>query len=184
MPAQLQTEATAKTIQRAAPHDPQLASSGPQYGASHSNMLQLQRILGNRCVTRLIQAKRITAEGRITGIQRKLTVGAAGDQYEREADHIARQIVDMPDSAVAESSRQHSPLQESQPQTPQAQPHPSLQNAKFSGAPPLPQSQPTSATSVQRESAGLSEAFDAGDEVESQLSQSKGQGQPAPGCSA
>ena len=180
MPEQLQTEATAKTIQRVAPHDPQLASPGPQHGASHSNMLQLQRILGNRCVTRLIQAKRITAEGTITGIQRKLTVGAADDQYEREADHIARQIVNMPDSAVAESSRQRSPLQESQPQTPQVQPHPSLQDAKFSGAPPLPQRQAVSAVSVQRASAGLSEAFDAGDEMESQLDQSKGQGSPLP----
>ncbi len=43
------------------------------------DVLQLQRTLGNRAVTRLIQAK--------------LTIGPSGDQYEQEADRVAEQVV-------------------------------------------------------------------------------------------
>src|SRR5262249_13361778 len=38
---------------------------------------QLQRTLGNRRVAQLIQARRLTPEGKIIGLQRKLTVSAA-----------------------------------------------------------------------------------------------------------
>ncbi|HEY5139021.1 MAG TPA: hypothetical protein VIJ25_06840, partial [Methylococcales bacterium] len=52
---------------------------------------QLQRTLGNRNVAKLIQAKRLTPEGKIIGLQRKLTIGASDDQYEQEAaDHGTR----------------------------------------------------------------------------------------------
>src|SRR5690348_6000932 len=68
--------------------------------------LQLQRTLGNRRVGQLIQAKRLTPEGRIIGggmigLQPKLTVGAADDQYEQEADRVARQVMGMADTASA-----------------------------------------------------------------------------------
>jgi hypothetical protein len=49
--------------------------------ASPGAILQLQRIAGNRAVSRLIQAK--------------LTVGAADDPYEQEADRIASTVVSM-----------------------------------------------------------------------------------------
>jgi hypothetical protein len=62
-------------------------------------------------VAQLIQARRLTPEGWIIGLQPKLTVGAADDQYEREADHVARQVVSMPDSAVLASSSQTSPIE-------------------------------------------------------------------------
>ena len=64
-------------------------------------ILQLQRTLGNQCVAQLIQAKRLTPEGKIIGIQPKLTVGAANDQYEQEADRVARQVMSMPDVQTA-----------------------------------------------------------------------------------
>ena len=48
----------------------------------------------------LIQTERLSAQGKIIGIQPKLTVGAANDQYEQEADRVARQVMTMPDSAV------------------------------------------------------------------------------------
>ena len=38
-------------------------------------MLHLQRTLGNRGVAQLVQAKRVTAEGKLAGLQPKLMVG-------------------------------------------------------------------------------------------------------------
>src|SRR5690349_12934840 len=61
-------------------------------------VLQLQRTLGNRRLAQLIRARRVTPQGKIIGIQRKLTVGAANDQYEQEADHVARQVTSMSNS--------------------------------------------------------------------------------------
>ena len=60
-------------------------------------------MLGNRRVAQLIQAKRLTPEGKIIGLQRKLTVGAADDQYEQEADRVARQVMNIPDAVAAAS---------------------------------------------------------------------------------
>ncbi|MDH3446091.1 MAG: hypothetical protein OEN50_19360, partial [Deltaproteobacteria bacterium] len=40
-------------------------------------MLELQRTLGNQRIARLIQAKRLTPQGKIIDFQRKLTVGTA-----------------------------------------------------------------------------------------------------------
>ena len=93
-----------------------------QQGSAHSfqaglhPILQLQRTLGNRHVARLIKAGRLTSEGRIIGgrtiaLQPRLTVGAADDQYEQEADRIARQVISMPDSAVLASSPQTLPVE-------------------------------------------------------------------------
>ena len=47
-----------------------------------ANILALQRAAGNRAVSGLVQTK--------------LTVGAAGDYYEREADKVAEQVLSMP----------------------------------------------------------------------------------------
>jgi Domain of unknown function (DUF4157) len=55
------------------------------HGEIHSPVLQLQGTLGNRRVAQLIQAKRLTPQGEIIGLQRKLTVGAAVDPYDPEA---------------------------------------------------------------------------------------------------
>src|SRR5690349_1674558 len=64
-------------------------------------ILQLQRMLGNRRLAQLIRTKRVTPQGKIIGIQRKLTVGAANDQYEQEAHHVAHQVMSMSDSAIS-----------------------------------------------------------------------------------
>ena len=55
------------------------------HGEIHSPVLQLQRMLGNQHVAQLIQANRLTPQGKIIGLQRKLTVGAAVDRYDPEA---------------------------------------------------------------------------------------------------
>ena len=75
----------------------------------YSPTLQLQRTLGNQRVGELIQTKRLTPEGGIIGLQPKLTVGAADDQYEREADHVARQVVSMPESTAANPMQRATP---------------------------------------------------------------------------
>ncbi len=75
---------------------------------SHSPALQLQRMLGNQRVGELIQAKRLTPEGGIIGLQPKLP-WAADDQYEREADHVARQVMSMPESAAANPMQRATP---------------------------------------------------------------------------
>ena len=56
----------------------------------------MPRRLGHHRVSQLIQARRLTPQGRIIGLQPKLTVGAADDQYEQEADRVARQVMTMP----------------------------------------------------------------------------------------
>ena len=66
-------------------------------------ILQLHRMLGNRRVAQLIQAKRLTPEGKTIGFQRTLTVGAADDQYEQEAARVARQVMNTPDAVASHS---------------------------------------------------------------------------------
>jgi hypothetical protein len=63
----------------------------------------MQRMLGNQRIAQLIQAKRLTPQGKILGLQPKLTVGAANDQYEQEADRVARQAIIAPDTVAANS---------------------------------------------------------------------------------
>lgn len=73
-----------------------------------SSILQLQRMLGNRRVAQLIRARNLFQQGGMMGLQRTLTVGAADDQYEQEAEYLARQVVGTPDS-VAKVSLQQAP---------------------------------------------------------------------------
>jgi peptidoglycan hydrolase-like protein with peptidoglycan-binding domain len=63
-------------------------------------------------MAQLIRAKRLTKQGRIIGIQRKLTVGPANDQYEQEADHVAHQVMSMSDSVAANSMQWDTPQEE------------------------------------------------------------------------
>ena len=63
-------------------------------------ILQLHRTLGNQRVARLIQARRLTAQGKILRLQPKLTIGAADDQCEQEADRVADEATRTPESAA------------------------------------------------------------------------------------
>ena len=103
------TQSPEKTMQQVA----RLASrpvSAPSYQGGLHPLLHLQRSIGNHAMGRLIQAKRLTPQGTIHGIQRQLTIGAAGDQYEEEADHVADQVMRMPDPALAGSSIDPTPI--------------------------------------------------------------------------
>jgi hypothetical protein len=56
---------------------------------SGNHVIQLQRAIGNRAVNRLLEGAPAGGHGMI---QRKLTVGASDDPYEREADRIAARV--------------------------------------------------------------------------------------------
>jgi hypothetical protein len=74
-------------------HPPSLirrAKIDPQ-ALSLRNMLQLQRVIGNRAVSNLLSG----TKPRPT-IQAKLTIGAAHDPYEQEADRVAAQVIAAP----------------------------------------------------------------------------------------
>ena len=116
MPQQL-PESLEKAKQQTSRREAQAASAHSFQAGLHP-ILQLQHTLGNRRVAQLIQARRLTPEGRILGLQPKLRVGAADDQYEQEADRVARHVVDMPDSAILASSMQTSPVEGDAGETP------------------------------------------------------------------
>jgi hypothetical protein len=63
-----------------------------------TNLLTLQRTIGNSATTRLIQTK--------------LNVGPAGDRYEQEADRVAAQVMTMPASAETQPALQRAPDEE------------------------------------------------------------------------
>jgi hypothetical protein len=57
-------------------------------------------MLGNQSVAQLIQAKRLTRQGKILRLQPKLTVGAADDWYEQDADRVADEATRMPENTA------------------------------------------------------------------------------------
>ena len=99
MPQPILTESSNTTKQVVARSETHPVSTRSFQGGINP-ILQLQRTLGNHRVGQLIKAGRLTPDGKIMGLQPKLTVGAADDQYEREADRVARKVVSMPDSAT------------------------------------------------------------------------------------
>ena len=102
MSRDLLTRTSTSTFERQ-PKKPLLSTAlNPAYRSGTHPIEQLQHALGNRAVAGLIQSKRLAAE---TGflIQSKLVVGAAGDQYEREADHMASRVMTMSIPAAPQS---------------------------------------------------------------------------------
>jgi hypothetical protein len=73
------------------------AHSETQQGTDLHAVLHLQQTVGNRAVSRLIQAK--------------LTVGPAGDRYEQEADRVAQQVTAMSASIMPAPAAQQPALQ-------------------------------------------------------------------------
>ncbi|MCL4507517.1 MAG: DUF4157 domain-containing protein [Chloroflexi bacterium] len=112
-------------------------------------VLHLQRAIGNRAVSRLIA-------GRRAAIQAKLTVGAADDPYEREADRVATQVMSANAAGGADVSRQEDET-----------------GAQRKAAPSI-------TPLAQRREVDMHGSFDAGEGVEQQLSASKSSGKPLP----
>lgn len=121
MTQQVLTESQEKTQQQIAPR-----KSSPDSAHSFQRRLQpipqLHHTLGNRNVAQLIQAKRLTPAGKIIGLQRKLTAGAADDQYEQEADRVARQVMNTTEAMAAASAERAPSLATTQNQTLQSKP--------------------------------------------------------------
>ncbi len=83
-----QQESPLEALAQRARSDPHLLTS--------KDVLQLQRISGNRAVSNLLAGKNPRAV-----IQTKLTVGAANDVYEQQADRVAAQVMRTPALATA-----------------------------------------------------------------------------------
>jgi hypothetical protein len=68
--------------------------------AQNDNLVNLQQFIGNSGVQRVLGQSRVDMPQRPAHfIQTKLTVGAADDQYEQEADSVAKDVMKMPDTA-------------------------------------------------------------------------------------
>jgi Domain of unknown function (DUF4157) len=212
------TESPEKMKQRIERRESRPNSARSFHGEIHSPVLQLQRTLGNRHVAALIQAKRVTPQGKIIGLQPKLTVGAADDRYEQEADRVARQVLNIPDAVAANSMQRAMSPEEGKEQKIQTKPlaasitpivqrqtgkeneveedkdkdreeekDETIQAKSFneSAALPLQRQMATEkeelAEPIQAKIAGaLSDTFEAGADVETQVSLSKGRGSPLP----
>ncbi len=66
-----------------------------------SQVLSLQRAIGNRAVQQLVSSSRNAPV-----IQTKLQVGPVGDRYEQEADRVAKEVVRMPAASSPTAQRE------------------------------------------------------------------------------
>jgi hypothetical protein len=153
-----------------------LAVMEPRQAAAGS-ILSLQRLTGNRTVTRHLQAK--------------LTVGPAGDRYEEEADRVAEKVLVMPVPSSSPPAptvqRQAAPEDEEVQTKPLAAGITPLQRSPEAEeevqTKPLLQRAPEAEENV-RTKRGRAEgdgSFEAGDAVEARLEASMGSGSPLPG---
>lgn len=69
---------------------------------AQDDLVRLQRLVGNQAVQRMLASKTIQA---------KMTVGAADDPFEREADAVASQVMAKRDMVQRESVEEEEPIQ-------------------------------------------------------------------------
>ncbi|MGH2396162.1 MAG: eCIS core domain-containing protein [bacterium] len=125
---------------------------------------RLQNTLGNRAVQRLIQAK--------------LTVAASDDEHEREANRVAREVLNMSDASVSRMLRRMSVQEEDKDEM--------LHKKPLAGSiSPLIHRQLTTTEDEEelvqaKKDYPHAGSFDAGEAVETQLGLSKGRGSPLP----
>lgn len=72
------------------------ALNAPARHLSPADLLALQRTAGNRAVQQMLAARVQSQTNNRMTIQTKLAVGSPGDEYEREADRVAAQVMSMP----------------------------------------------------------------------------------------
>lgn len=144
---------------------------------SAREVLHLQRTVGNRSVSRLLGPRGPLAS---RAIQAKLTVGAAHDPYEEEADQVADQIMTMPEPAAPDS-----------PVAAKGTPHPLQRKLEEeeedlsigSVAPaitPVTQRSPQEDEELQTKRESAADSFEAGADFESRLSATRSGGTPLP----
>jgi hypothetical protein len=142
-----------------------------------ADILALQRTVGNRAVHRLLagQAQGSPAsesQGR-QPIQTKLTVGAAGDKYEQEADRVASQIMSMDAQTASPSIQRTSEMEEEAQRKPAAFPITPLVQREITL-----EGEEQGAGSIQRQT--TSEPTIAAPGIENAIGQARGSGQPLP----
>jgi len=154
-------EAKSQTRQPAAEAIIQPSRQVPR-SLSPGNILQLQRMYGNRAVSQMITTKR---NGNGTSpIQTQLTVGPVSDGYEKEADHMADRVMAMSQETVEQGSTNgQSSLTRKETGLQMAQDDRKLQAKGM--------------TLAQRQEEG---GFTAGSDVESRLESQRGGGKPLP----
>lgn len=134
---------------------------------------------------RIFQGGRPSPQGRIIGLQPKLTVGAADDPYEQETDRVARQVMPMPDTASNSMQRSAAPEDTPEEKIAEEGQDKVLQTRPLTASiTPLAQRQveeEEETETLQASAAGsLADSFEAGAEVESRLNRSKGGGSALP----
>ncbi len=60
---------------------------------ANDELIRLQRLVGNHAVQRMLTTPADVQQRTGLTIQTKMTVGAAGDAYEQEADAVAKQVM-------------------------------------------------------------------------------------------
>jgi hypothetical protein len=189
-PMEHQDEAKVKTPEAPQRHEATRPSPVAS-GAPLHPILQLQRLIGNRAVQRLLANRGIP-------LQAKLRVGAADDCYEQEANRVARQVMNASDAVAANSMQRARPSEDPAASiTPFVQRQRGNQQAwgnqeqsvqakrsAETGREPLqrpaePEGEKTEP--IQTKSPGArGDPFEAGAKLETQLSRSKGRGSPLP----
>ncbi len=160
---------TSENIETPQPESLQRALSAPRQ-MTHRDVLRLQRAAGNQAVTRLLSRH---------GIQPRLTVGAAHDSYEQEADRVAQQVMTTapePRAAVQRAGEEEdiqtkplistiSRLVQRQEDEEEVQLYPMQRHEEEEDI---------------QAKADLLNSFDAGEDVEQAIHASKGSGNPLP----
>lgn len=131
-------------------------------------LVDLQRLVGNQGVQRMLNNGQLTAPQQpTTFIQTKLSVGAADDMYEREADSVAQQVVHGagPDTAQREEM----------PEEEMALKRMDIQREEM----PEEEEMALKRDVIQRQ--GLEGSFDVGGDLEDQITSQKGSGESLSG---
>lgn len=133
---------------------------GDPGAASPSAILQLQRVAGNRAVQRLLASRKVQA---------KLTVGPAGDKYEREADRVAAEV--MRSSEPTPPPERDDELEDGAIQT---------KPLASSMTPAVRRKEEEGDEEIQPRRTDPAAGFETGAGVESQLAANRGNGSPLP----
>ncbi len=142
-----------------------------------ASVIDLQRVIGNQAVQRLMAD---------AGIQAKMTVGAADDAYEREADAVANQVISAsaqaPVQRAALGEEEEEPLQMMRIQRagPEEEELQMRRDSIQRQASPEEEELQMSRASIQRAGGDLSGSFDVESGIEQQIQKSQGSGQALP----
>jgi len=74
----------------------QTADTPAPVNVENANVMDLQRMLGNRGAQQVLAQRKADSAAPPLFIQTKMSVGAADDTYEMEADRVANQVVNTP----------------------------------------------------------------------------------------